>query len=284
MPPSPAAAAPERILVVGDSQAQGLAGGLRALFRRDRSRRILDNSRISTGLLSRPDYDWPQEIVGIAASEHADVAVVMFGANDRPNRRTDLPANAGYAASFRQAYTKHARAIVDALNAAHTPVIWVGHPITRDPGFASDMVFLNGIYAQVAHDSGATFMPTWDAFLGPDGKYIAYGPSIDGLTTRLRADDGVHFTPSGYAVVAKMLVPLLDQHRPGPSPPHVGGATPGGSAASPPPAQPAPNATQPPPERPALVLPPPGSAPAPAASMRPAAPIRSVPAASPPPG
>ena len=41
-----------RILVVGDSQAQGLAAGLQRQFRGDGSWRVIDRSRIATGLCS----------------------------------------------------------------------------------------------------------------------------------------------------------------------------------------------------------------------------------------
>ena len=48
-----------RILVVGNSQAQGLAAGLQRQFRGDGSWRVIDRSRIATGLCSPTRYDWP---------------------------------------------------------------------------------------------------------------------------------------------------------------------------------------------------------------------------------
>ncbi len=48
-----------RVLVVGDSQAQGLAGGLQRQFRGDASWRVIDRSRIATGLCSPARFDWP---------------------------------------------------------------------------------------------------------------------------------------------------------------------------------------------------------------------------------
>src|SRR5579872_804547 len=74
---------PVRVLVLGDSQAQGLAGGVQRLLRRDRRFRVLDRSKIGTGLLSRA-YDWPSAVREIPGTDHPDIALVMFGANDRP--------------------------------------------------------------------------------------------------------------------------------------------------------------------------------------------------------
>ncbi len=50
---------PQRIAVFGDSQAQGLAGGLQRMFRSDKTHRVLDRSKISTGLINTSLYDWP---------------------------------------------------------------------------------------------------------------------------------------------------------------------------------------------------------------------------------
>ncbi len=61
---------------------------------------------------------------------------------------------------------------------------------------------------------GETFFPTWDMFKGPDGGFAQYGKGLDGLTTRLRLDDGVHLTPAGYDILASALAPIMDRYRP----------------------------------------------------------------------
>jgi hypothetical protein len=198
-----------RILVVGDSQAQGLAGALMRRYRRDREIRVIDRSKISTGLMPRANYDWPAEIKGVAAADHADVAVVMFGANDRPPVRRHGGVDAGLVATFRETYGAKVTAIVDALREAHMPVVWVGHPIVRDPDFSDDMALLDSIYDRAATAAGATYLSTWDMFAAADGSYTAFGPGLDGVTTRLRADDGVHLTAAGYDVLARALEPHL---------------------------------------------------------------------------
>ena len=52
---------PQRIMIFGDSQAQGLVGGALRLYRSDRGRKVLDKSKISTGLMPRANYDWPEQ-------------------------------------------------------------------------------------------------------------------------------------------------------------------------------------------------------------------------------
>ena len=220
--PPAAAPATERVLVIGDSQAQGLAAGLQWLFRTDRSTHIIDHSKISSGLVSTNVLDWPAEARKLAASEHADIVVVMFGANDRPPVRIHGNPDPHLLAAFTQTYGGRVHDIIATLAQAHMPVVWVGHPIVRDADFSADMATLNGIFATQAAQSApgsAVFLPLWDVFKGKDGAYDAYGPGPDGATTRLRADDGVHLTPSGYEVAAKLLQPFIEAHRPGVPPP-----------------------------------------------------------------
>jgi hypothetical protein len=206
------AEAMDRVLVVGDSQAQGLAGGLQRLCRHDRSCRIIDRSRISTGLISPVRFDWPGSAAGIAETEPGAIAVVMFGANDRPPIRVNGRIEPSLDAAFRTSYSAHIRAMTKGLQRACSMVIWVGHPIVRDTVYADDMAILNRLYASQA--IGTDWFPSWPLFVDDDGNYTAYGKSIDGPSTRLRADDGVHLTPSGYDVLAKALLPVIGLYRP----------------------------------------------------------------------
>ena len=203
----------QRIMVIGDSQAQGLAGALQRLFRGDRSYRVLDRSKISTGLVVRNNYDWPTVAARLAVTERPDVAIVMFGANDRPPGHVHSRPELGQ--GFRDTYGANVQAVVAALAQVRCPVLWVGHPVVRDAAFADDILMLNEIYQDYAVLAGAEWIPTWQAFLSPAGAYTQYGPGVDGLTTKLRADDGVHMTPAGYDVIARLLLPFLEQRHTG---------------------------------------------------------------------
>jgi hypothetical protein len=212
--PARADTEPRRVLVIGDSQAQGLAAGLQRLYRRDRQFRILDHSKVATGLVTRSGYDWPAQVHTLADTEHADIAVVMFGANDRPPvRGLNGKQDPALSARFQQSYGDRVKDIVQTLHQAHMAVIWVGHPIVRDPLFAEDMVFLNSVFADAAGAAGADFVPIWTLFAAPDGSYAPYGKGIEGETTRLRADDGVHLTFAGYDVLAAYLDPHIQACR-----------------------------------------------------------------------
>ena len=205
------AAAPDpslNVLVIGDSQAQGLAGGLLRLYRRDRRARVLDKSKISTGLSSTTTYDWPAAVKTLVG-EHEDVSLVMFGANDRPPFRATNPAYAGRLAEWKGTYSDRVHDIMVTLLDDHSRVVWVGHPIVRDTAWNDDIRMLNDIFAEAASDTGATWAPLYDMF-APNGEYAPYGAGVDGVVTRLRADDGVHMTPAGYDLAVSHLRPLIE--------------------------------------------------------------------------
>ena len=213
-----AAGAMTHILVVGDSQAQGLAAGLQHQFRHDQSWRVIDRSRIATGLCSPSRYDWPAAVPGIGEAERGAIAVVMFGANDRPPVHLHGHVDEKLAAAFCAAYGGHVRTIAEALKRYCAGVVWVGHPIVRDPVYAEDMAMLNRLYAEQSMVAGADWFPSWPLFVDADGKFSAYAKGTDGETTRVRADDGVHLTGPGYDVLAKALVPVIELHRPATTP------------------------------------------------------------------
>jgi uncharacterized protein len=137
----------------------------------------------------------------------------MFGANDRPPVRVHGEINEKLAAAFCASYGGHVHAIAEALKRACAAVIWVGHPIVRDPVYAEDMALLNRLYAAQSMAAGADWFPSWPLFIDADGNFAPYGKGNDGQTTRLRADDGVHLTGPGYDVLAKALLPVIELYR-----------------------------------------------------------------------
>lgn len=200
--PARAESPPTTVEVVGDSQAQGLAGALERLFLRSPQFHVLDRSKISTGISVHAGFDWPQQAKTLAAARNADIVVIMFGANDRPTIRRGIEVDPTLRDEFRQSYDERVR-----------EVIWVGHPVVRDNVYTEDMQFLNSIYKSAADAEGARWVATWGMFTTPDGGFTPYGKGVDGMTQRLRADDGVHFTPAGYDVVAARIEPLIEERR-----------------------------------------------------------------------
>ena len=92
------------------------------------------------------------------------------------------------------------------------------------------MAYINDIYAAEAARFGAQFVSLWTALADEQGHYEAYGKDRGGVTRRLRADDGIHFTAAGYELIAEKLVTLFSA--PAPAPAAIPAAVPAAAAAA----------------------------------------------------
>jgi hypothetical protein len=202
-------AAPRPVIVVfGDSQAQGLAGGLQRVLVQDPRFRVLNRTHPGAALV-HAENEWLQPVERFTARERADIAVVMLGANDRLDMREGRGTLRFRTEEWRAAYTSRVEKIFGLLAAAGLRVLWLGNPIARSEIYTADMRYINEIYSDVASRYGAQFMPLWTVIADEQGRYTAYGKDRVGVTQRLRGDDGIHFTAAGYELIAEKLVGLL---------------------------------------------------------------------------
>lgn len=212
MPPSPPAG-PETIVVFGDSQAQGIAGGLQRVLVEDPRFRIINRTHPGAALV-HGESEWLAPIKQFVARDHAEVAVVMVGANDRLDLREDGQYLHFRSDEWRAAYARRVDEMLNALKAGGFRILWCGNPIARSGTYSADMEYINQIYAEEAARYGAQFLPLWTAVVDDQGRYTAYGKDRDGITQRLRNDDGIHFTSAGYALIADKIMaglPSLEQ-------------------------------------------------------------------------
>jgi hypothetical protein len=198
------------IVVFGDSQAQGIAAGLQHVLVEDARYRVLNRTHPGAALV-HGENEWLGPIEKFVMRETADVAIVMFGANDR----LDIPAGdgGGYlrfrSDAWREVYTKRVDRILAALTGAKLKIIWCGNPIARSPVYSSDMSYINPIFAEQAAQFGAQFFPLWEIITDGEGHYAAHAKDLNGITRRMRGDDGIHFTAAGYELIADRLISLL---------------------------------------------------------------------------
>ncbi|HWB52466.1 MAG TPA: DUF459 domain-containing protein [Stellaceae bacterium] len=201
----------KRVVVFGDSQAQGVAGGLQRVLIDDPRYKVVNRSHPGAALV-HADSEWMTPIQNFVEKDKAQIAVVMFGANDR----LDLRGEDGKYIHFRteewrEAYTKRVDRILTALSAAHLKIVWCGNPIARSAQYSADMSYINDIYAGEVSHFGGEFLPLWTVIADNQGQFTAYGPDRSGVTERLRNDDGIHFTAAGYELIAERVISVLPQ-------------------------------------------------------------------------
>jgi hypothetical protein len=201
----------KRVVVFGDSQAQGVAGGLQRVLIDDPRYKVLNKSHPGAALV-HSDNEWLAPIQNFVDKDKAQIAVVMFGANDRLDLRGDDGKYVRFRTEeWREAYAKRVDRILTALTGARLKIIWCGNPIARSAQYSADMKYINDIYAgEVAH-FGGEFLPLWTVIADNQGQFTAYGPDRAGVTERLRNDDGIHFTAAGYELIAERVISVLPQ-------------------------------------------------------------------------
>jgi hypothetical protein len=197
------------IVVFGDSQGAGLARGLQRILIEDARYRVLNRTHAGAALV-HAESEWLGPIQAFAAHEKADVAVAMFGANDRLDFKDASGVNLHFHTDeWREAYAARIDQLLSAMTGADVKVIWCGNPIARSGTYSADMSYINDIYAAEAAKFGAQFVPLWKAVADSDGHYAAFGKDRDGITQRMRADDGIHFTAPGYELIAEKILELI---------------------------------------------------------------------------
>jgi uncharacterized protein len=211
----PTAADPLRIFIVGDSQAQILG---ESLIARASSTGVMDATltfEFSTGL-TRPDvFNWPQRIVDIVETEHPDVIVAVFGANDSQGMELDSGVYQPGDPAWDTEYTRRVNAVMTYLRRQGIRVYWVGQPIAREAGYSQRMAHLNEIYAAQAEEHpNTTFLSLYDTFQRAGGGYADYLPGADGELVLMRNDDGIHLTRAGGDRAADVIFDALEADLP----------------------------------------------------------------------
>jgi uncharacterized protein len=196
------------IVVFGDSQAAGLARGLQRVLTEDPRFRVLNRTHAGASLI-HDENEWLGPVAQFTEHEKADIAVVMFGANDRLDMREGRTTLRFRSPEWRAEYTARIDRILDRLTAAGLRVLWLGNPIARSERYTEDMSYINELYADAITRHGFQFMPLWNVVVDEGGNYTAYGKDRTGVTQRLRGVDGIHFTAAGYELIAEKIVGQL---------------------------------------------------------------------------
>ncbi|HET7235181.1 MAG TPA: DUF459 domain-containing protein [Actinomycetota bacterium] len=196
-----------RVAVVGDSLSQGLGPAIER-WMDPGVVRVLSLGRQSTGL-SRQDYfNWQAGMRQIVEEFRPDLVFILLGSNDA--QAQIAPSGAAIpvgSIEWVQGYRDQAERLLSEATGAGTRVVWVGIPIVEDRDRWDFYRRVNDVYRQVAQDDPlATYLDAWSLFRAKDGGYRAFVRNERGLLQEMRAPDGIHFTPNGYAFLGRMAL------------------------------------------------------------------------------
>ncbi len=203
---------PQRILLAGDSMMQGIA----PLFMRDIMRQhpdwqVHDLSRQSTGLTVRRYFDWPERIADEMDAKSLTLVVVFLGPNDPwdmvvEGRRHVFPSP-GWALN----YALRVDEVLAAAVERKVRVIWVGLPSMQAGRVRDGAVLQNHIFHARAAEWRTDYLATEPLIGNLSEPFQKFKVKEDGQRVNLRADDGIHLTPSGLRLINQALLAHIAQ-------------------------------------------------------------------------
>jgi hypothetical protein len=192
--------------VFGDSLGDGVYGGLYLVVKSHPEDALFHYSKVGAGL-TRPDYaTWFTEFTAELDRDHITNAVVMFGSNDQQSIRDEN--RKGYifpTDTWKTVYRARVDAILAEFAKRDIAVVWLGLPIMRKDEMNTGATVLDDIFVAETKRPGVVFLPLIDNFKGADGGFATHLPDSAGHLRQVRADDGVHFTPYGYELIANAV-------------------------------------------------------------------------------
>ncbi len=205
-------AEPVRIVVMGDSLAQGVWGSLYRRFVRTRTMRIVNAAVASTGFNRTPYEDTLRDLLG---RHPVDMLVMMTGANDAQDAfGLDGGANGHFGtAAWHDLYRRRMQRFLDPVRERKLPLIWIGLPIMRSPGFEAKIAQVRAAHRELCEAYRIPFFDLHAVMSGDDGAYTNVKRDDQGRLRVSRYEDGVHLTEFGYDAVAEMILVYLLESR-----------------------------------------------------------------------
>ena len=175
------------------------------------------DGQISTGL-ARPDvFNWFTEIRHRLDTLHPGLVVLCFGANDDTSYMTGLPPGVTIRAygdaAWRREYGRRVGGLIDLINQAGAYVVWLGLPVTRDPGQTQRFDRINAVVRKQVRlrRRHAAFIDIHAVLAGPGRGYAQYLTNRSGDSIDVRAPDGVHYSSAGGDLIAAQILKQLNQ-------------------------------------------------------------------------
>lgn len=194
------------LLVMGDSLAHLLAGGLEEALEDRPDLAVLARAKADSGLVRSDFYDWPRVAADLLAGDQKiSLGVMMIGLNDRQAIREGETVHEPLSPRWLELYRERIAAVTQVFAAKRVPLIWVGAPPVQNGRLSADFVTFNEQYRQQAERAGGQYVDLWGAFVDSESRYTAMGPDVSGQTMRLRLGDGIHFTTAGARKAAHFV-------------------------------------------------------------------------------
>ncbi|MCB1357017.1 MAG: DUF459 domain-containing protein [Maritimibacter sp.] len=200
--------APMRLVVLGDSLADGLWASFQRSFAACDTLEVVRVTAVSDGLAKSSDEEWISRYMtqaGLPEDGTTDVAVVQIGANDINFIRNGNSREIFNTELWNELYAQRVREVTGTLGAHSAAVFWVGLPVVGNNKFEPSYQIITAVQKQAVRKAGGKFVDIHELTKFGTGDFAMSG-KVDGQIVKMRAADKVHFTLPGYDMVARAVL------------------------------------------------------------------------------
>ncbi|MDF0603267.1 DUF459 domain-containing protein [Psychromarinibacter sp. C21-152] len=204
---------PMRVMVVGDSLADGLWASLTRTFAQCDTMRVVRLTAVSDGLAKTSGKDWIQRYfakAGQVRDKSADIVVVQLGANDITAIRNGRTRESFNTETWNSLYQKRVMEMARTFEANAAEVFWFGLPIVGNTSWEPSYQIISQLQAAAVRKAGGRFIDIHELTKFGTGTFSMSG-TIGGRVMQMRASDKVHFTKPGYDYVASIVLPEIEK-------------------------------------------------------------------------
>ena len=202
---------PQTVLFAGDSIMEELGPALAQMLAGKKGLKLVQAGRSSTGLC-RPDfYDWPKAMREYMTTLHPKLVVICVGTNDDQSV-SDAGKRYHYISpGWEQAYAHKVEEIIDIIAQNGGTSIWISPPI-MGPNYLRPRVFaIKEVIRQTCERRNVVFIDVWQTLADSAGNYQRFIVDSNRKKTALRTKDGVHVTQAGNTLLARAILPQIEQ-------------------------------------------------------------------------
>lgn len=195
---------PEKILMIGDSLMNEVAFGFKNNL--NKSIKIKDLHKSSTGLTNKDYYDWPTIAKKETANYQPDIVFIHMGGNDGQDLKENGKFIRLYSPEWEAVYQKRAEKLIMEIKSGspNAQIVWIGLPGMRDPKYEKKTSVIRNAQKAAALNQGIGFVDGGDAI---GSKYVKQ-KSINGKMINLRRTDGIHYSREGGEQIALLAIKL----------------------------------------------------------------------------
>lgn len=207
---------PLRVLMIGDSQMQSIAGGFKRLLGENSPIIVTDLSVPSSGFVRGDYYNWPKKLQNIFAQNKKtpfDISVIFLGMNDyqnfyNGNGKLLIKETKNWEEAYSEKIEKH----LEILFANTKKVYWLGMPTARNKIYNAELSYIEKIQTKVSTNYAVAQLTKFSLRDIAPGNGVPYSDTVKtstGEKIKLMREDGKHYTIAGCEYIMKDFLNLL---------------------------------------------------------------------------